>query len=534
MRDLLMFKQDCSVVLQSKRRCQSLGLDPTILPTFSQYLSPKKLKEKATLYAEILDVIKFFIDKFLSSVEGTPFLVMVTDDKGYALKFDGDPSIIDTVNQLGIKEGVRFIEEDAGVNSISLSLRYDEPIQLIGEDHYFKILHQNACYSVPFRYKGNKQPLGTISLFTFIPFDNPLFLVMLRTIVDSIERELQVRQKNKQLYFLKQVLLQTSNQAIIVTNVQGNILELNENGKQILKKITPMKREFDGSSILLVEGIGSYFKKVLLDQQEYIGIELSMPIDGALHYFILDVIPIFDDRSSLVCIVGNIRDISEMKNTESLLRNAEKLSVVGQLAAGVAHEIRNPLTTIKGMLQLAKNHFRPDLYKLLMSEIDRMNFIVSELLVLGKPHDVQYSKEDFFSIVNNIVQIFETQAVMNGISISKDIRRYGYIYCDSNQIKQVFMNVLKNAMEAMPYGGKIHIVVDINGSEQLIYFIDNGKGMPDDVQSKIGQPFYTTKEFGNGLGIMVTKKIIDSHKGQIKFTSQPETGTTVEIRLPLL
>jgi len=529
-----MIKQDCSIATQSKEYCQMLGLDPNVIPTFSQCLSPQSLEEKTKTYTEILDVVKFFIHKFLSSVEGTPFLILITDDEGYALKLDGDSSIADNLNELGIKEGVRFIEEDAGVNSISLALKYDKPIQLVGEDHYHKILQQAACYSVPFRYKDNKQPLGTISLFTFIPFDNPLFLVMLQTIVDSIERELLVREKNKQLYVLNQVLLQTSYQAIIVTNAQGDIIELNENGKQILKMLSSKKREYDGSSILLIEEIGSYFQNVLLNQQEYIGIELSMPIDGALHYFILDVTPIFDDSNSLICTVGSLRDISEMKKTEDRLRNAEKLSVVGQMAAGVAHEIRNPLTTIKGLLQLSKNELKPNYYKLLMSEIERMNFIVSELLVLGKPHNVEYSEVDCFSILNDVLQIFETQAIMNGISVSKDIKRYGHIYCNSSQIKQVFINILKNAMEAMPYGGNIHIVADIESSEQLIRFIDNGKGIPEDVLHKIGQPFYTTKESGNGLGIMVTKKIIDSHKGCIQFTSVIGSGTTVDIRFPLL
>lgn len=217
---------------------------------------------------------------------------------------------------------------------------------------------------------------------------------MLGTIVDSIERELLVREKNKKLYILNQVLLQTSYHAIIVTNSQGEIIELNDNGKQMLEMISPEKGRYDGSSILLVDMIGPYFKKVLLEQQEYIGIELSICIDRALHYYILDVIPIFDDRRSLICIVGSLRDISEMKNTEDLLRNAEKLSVVGQMAAGVAHEVRNPLTTVKGLLQLSKDQFKPEYYELLMSEIDRMNLIVSEFLVLGKPHNVKYREEN--------------------------------------------------------------------------------------------------------------------------------------------
>lgn len=528
-----MMKHIDSIVIQAKKRCQTYGLDPNALPNFSQYLSPDKLEEKLTAYAELLEIVNFFMNKFLFTVEGTPFLVMVSDDKGYALKMDGDASILDTIRNLGIKEGIRFNEEDAGINSIDLALRYDQPIQLIGEDHYFAILHQAACYSVPFRYKGNKQIMGTISLLTFIPYDNPLFLSMLRTIVDSIERELLVRKNNRQLYILNKALLQTSHQAIFITDAEGSIIELNEKGKDILKNISAKKDEFSDSNILYVKEIGSYFKDVLSDQRECIGIELSISVNGDLHYFILDVIPIFDDRNNLICTVGSLRDISEMKKTEDLLRNAEKLSVVGQMAAGVAHEIRNPLTTIRGLVQLSKAHFKPDHYNLLMSEIDRMNIIVSELLVLGKPHAVQHKEANCFSILNEILHIFETQALMNDISISKDFKDCGTIFCDANQIKQVFMNILKNAMEAMPYGGNIHILTNIQGQEQLIRFTDNGKGMPEDVLNKLGQPFYSTKDYGNGLGIMVSKKIIASHKGRVQFTSLVDTGTTVDVYLPL-
>ncbi|HJV47285.1 MAG TPA: ATP-binding protein, partial [Bacillota bacterium] len=506
-----MIQQIDSIVTQSKERSAALGLDPDILPTFSQRLSPNDLQEKVIKYEEVLDVVKFFLNKFLSTVEGTPFLALITDEDGHILRLSGDSTIVDTVNQLGIIEGVRFIEEDAGVNSVSLALLHNQPIQLIGEDHYHKALHSAACYSVPLHNKDNKQLIGTITLFTIIPFGNPLFLAMLCTIVDSIERELQVREKNNQLYILNEVLLQTSYQAVIVTNTNGEIIEWNDKGQQILKKLSHAKLIDKGSSIFHVEKIGSFFNQVALTQHEYIGEDLQLVMEGTLRYFILDVVPIFNDRKSMLCIVGSLRDISDMKNTEDQLRNAEKLSVVGQMAAGVAHEIRNPLTTVKGLLQLFKDQFKPDHYNLIMSEIDRMNLIVSELLVLGKPNPIQYVEVDCLSILNEIVQLFETQARMNGISITRDVRDYGYIYCDPNQIKQVFVNILKNAMEAMPYGGDIQVVLDTNGTEQLIRFKDNGEGMSEDMLNKIGQPFCTTRKNGNGLGIMVTKKIIESH-----------------------
>src|SRR3954452_23981627 len=310
----MMIKQDDSIVIQAKERCKEYGLDPTIVPTFSECLSSDAYAKTIKTYSEILDIVKFFVNKFLSSVEGTPMLVMVTDDKGHILRFEGDSTILDTVNQLGIKAGVRYIEKDIGVTAVSLALRYDQPIQLRGEDHYCQVYQNSACYSVPFRYKGNKKPVGTISLLTYIPYDNPLLLVMLHTIADSIERELLVQEKNKKLFILNQGLLQTSYQSVIVTDAGGDIIVCNENGKQILKLLTS---HCDCSSIFYAEKIGSYFMNVHSDKQEIIGIELSIDIEGDPHYFLLDVIPIFDDSHSLIYIVGSLRDISEMKSTEA-------------------------------------------------------------------------------------------------------------------------------------------------------------------------------------------------------------------------
>jgi len=526
-------KQDNSIVIQAKERCKQYGLDPSSLPTFSQCLSSDAYAKKIKTYSDILDIVKFFMNQFLSSFEGVPFLVVVTDDEGHILRFEGDSTVLDTVNQLEIREGVRYIERDMGVNAVSLALQYDRPIQLVGEDHYYQVYQNTACYSVPFRCKGNNKPLGTISLLTYIPYDNPLLLMLLHTVVDSIERELLVQEKNKRLFILNQGLLQTSYQAVIVTDAQGDMIDCNENGRQLVKLMSSKRSDDDISSIFYAEKIGSYFSSVHSDKQEIIGVEVSIDIDGTLHYFLLDVIPIFDDGHSLIYIVGSLRDISEMKRAEAYLRNSEKLAVVGQMAAGVAHEIRNPLTTVKGLLQLSKDRFQSDHYKLIMSEIDRMNFIVSELLVLGKPQAVYYSEVECISILDDVLKLFESQAVMNGITITKDIKGSGHIYCDPNQIKQVFINILKNATEAMPYGGTIHIIVDKEGSEQRIRFVDNGEGIPEDVLNKIGQPFCTTKKDGNGLGIMMTKKMIDSHNGKIQFNSQVNSGTTVDIYLPL-
>ncbi|MEV5029198.1 ATP-binding protein [Paenibacillus sp. LPE1-1-1.1] len=231
-----------------------------------------------------------------------------------------------------------------------------------------------------------------------------------------------------------------------------------------------------------------------------------------------------------------IRDISERKKNEELLINSEKLSVAGQLAAGIAHEIRNPLTSLKGFLQLItsgrgnSNNF----YEIMKSELVRIESIVSELLMLSKPQVYEFVRKDSRQIMADTVNLLETQAILHDVIIEfhSDYRPLWVVGVE-NQLKQVFINVLKNAIEAMQNGGVVTINMSLDEERGVLIRIkDQGSGIPDEQLAKIGQPFYTTKDKGTGLGLMVTYKIIDNHQGKITAESKTGVGTTFIIQLP--
>lgn len=230
-----------------------------------------------------------------------------------------------------------------------------------------------------------------------------------------------------------------------------------------------------------------------------------------------------------------IRDISERKKNEELLINSEKLYVAGQLAAGIAHEIRNPLTSLKGFLQLIvsgrKNN--SSYYDIMNSELDRIEDIVSELLMLSKPQVYQLSYHDVRNMMRDTIKLLETQAILHNTSIDAD---YGneplWVYGVENQVKQVFINVIKNAIEAMIDGGSIRVKLYRTGDEVFVQIHDEGPGIGEDQLAKMGQPFYTTKEKGTGLGLMVSYKIVDNHRGRIRVNSEIGKGTVFEIMLP--
>lgn len=233
------------------------------------------------------------------------------------------------------------------------------------------------------------------------------------------------------------------------------------------------------------------------------------------------------------------RDLSERKKAESELRRSEKLNIIGQLAAGVAHEIRNPLTSLKGFAQLIKekddSQYR-QYAEIMLEELDRINLIVNEFMMLAKPDKIQHEKHDFRKLIQDVITLINTQAIMNNISIQSDISLSLHtVFCNANQLKQVFLNLIKNAIEAMPDGGTIRIVVrQKNRKNLLVHIIDEGEGIPEQVLDQLGQPFITTKKNGTGLGLLVSYNIIESHRGEIQFINQPQGGTKVTINLPIL
>ncbi|GHH96719.1 PAS domain S-box protein [Neobacillus kokaensis] len=232
-----------------------------------------------------------------------------------------------------------------------------------------------------------------------------------------------------------------------------------------------------------------------------------------------------------------VRDITEKKRTQKLLLESEKLTVAGQLAAGIAHEIRNPLTAIKGFLQLMEsNDEKNNSYKeIINAEMDRIELILSELLMLAKPQELKFKKTNLITILEHVKALIDTQANLNNIKVSIQYRsEIPKVRCDENQLKQVFINFLKNSIEAMPGGGEITIIVELCGVESVqISFIDQVCGIPKEDLERIGKPFFSTKEGGTGLGLMISKQIIENHRGSFQILNN-HRGVTVKVTLPFL
>ncbi len=290
--------------------CQQSGMDPNEVRKPSVNMTAHQLEKKQKSYREILEVVSFFSYKLLHALKGTPILVVISDEKGFILEMVGDETIKTTVQQLGIKSGAQFTQHDMGTNVISLALQQRHPIQLIGDDHYHKFLHGTACYGVAFHYTDMDNLLGSISIMTTVELQNPLYLNMLSNIVDSIERELLLRKQNRKLNIMNQIMLSRTRNAIIITDVNGKVIEYN----QFAEKLSGFSRdEIIGKDIFNSAITGKYFEQVIHSQKIFKDVEMKFTNNrGETIICLFDAQPIFDNQNAkMVGAFAQLRDITE-------------------------------------------------------------------------------------------------------------------------------------------------------------------------------------------------------------------------------
>ncbi|MFT5872295.1 MAG: diguanylate cyclase (GGDEF)-like protein/PAS domain S-box-containing protein [Clostridium sp.] len=302
-------EQEPTYILESKKRCIEIGLQPNELKPLKNIMSASKLTEKKEAYKEILEVVKFFSKRILQSLEDTPILIVISDENGYLLDTLGNKTIKSTIAQIGIKTGIQFSEDDMGTNVVSLTLKQNHPVQLIGTNHYHTFLHNSACYGVPFHYTDDNNLLGSICIMTSVILHKPFFLMTLTTVVDAIERELLLKKQNRKLNVMNQILISKTINAIVVTDINEAVVEFNE----FAERISGLKKEkVIGKFIYDCPIICQLFIDVLNDQKYFKNVEIKFKNNNNKEFICLsDVQPIHDDNLNVIGSFGQFRDITE-------------------------------------------------------------------------------------------------------------------------------------------------------------------------------------------------------------------------------
>jgi two-component system, sporulation sensor kinase B len=247
------------------------------------------------------------------------------------------------------------------------------------------------------------------------------------------------------------------------------------------------------------------------------------------------IVGIIDTIAIVIAAKLNEGLVERIRMKEEIQR-AEKLNTLGELAASIAHEVRNPLTVVKGFLQLmqqdekGKNY---DYLSLVLSELGRAESIINDYLNFAKPQFDKLEEFPLVDILSEVKMLLEPLAVKQGVQLESTLDSSDfYLMTDRNQLKQALVNLIKNAIEATPEGGKVTITYNLKDHHAYIYIADTGKGMDHEQLSRIGTLFYTTKDKGTGLGTSVSLRIIETMKGKVSYKSKLGFGTEVTMILP--
>ncbi len=268
-----------------------------------------------------------------------------------------------------------------------------------------------------------------------------------------------------------------------------------------------------------------------------------------------------DKTGTPLGIVEAINDVSELRKLQSRINHIETLAALGEMAASVAHEIRNPLGGIGGFAgllnrQIEEGDSRKKLVEPIITGVDRLNNIVNNLLTFTRPQKLNVQKVKLTDVLDKTIELFRMSVSDSGknIDIIEDVSESEiHVFLDVHLFQQILMNILKNAYDAVEEGGKVSITLNANEPEKFsdlledeekeellrlfstveIDITDNGIGISEENIKKLFNPFFTTKESGNGLGLAICQKIVQLHRGDISVKSQPEVGTTFTITLPL-
>ena len=325
---------------------------------------------------------------------------------------------------------------------------------------------------------------------------------------------------------------------VIVVDEQMRITLFNKSSENLFKRKEEeiIQKNLSELSDDIVKSLSEYCKN---SDEQCADVAIETSISDERKYLLLNFTRNKDeDRKDNFIIV--INDLTESRRLEEESKRKEKLSAMGELASGVAHEIRNPINAIGMIAQRLDKEFKVEneneeyhsITSLLRSEVTRINKIITQFLGYAKPLSLQLKKINSKDFFDDIYRLFSDQAKLKGVELIKLSDQSFEMMIDPELIKQSLMNLIQNAIDAVEKNGKIEINYFKRESNLIIEVTDNGKGIPENDRNKIFDLYYTTKPEGTGLGLSIVQKIIAEHKGTIEVFSEVNKYTKFKITIP--
>jgi len=348
-----------------------------------------------------------------------------------------------------------------------------------------------------------------------------------------------IRQKAKLEYNdkFKEEIINGVLSGIITIDKAEKVTSINANGSSILKVEKSSMLGRDYSETILANIIESHkMENVLLKGNSYKNQVVESYENGDIRTYEYSITPLMNEDGTVNGTIVSFNDISQEVKLREELARGDKMKSLGLMVAGFAHEIRNPLTSIKAMTDIMNKkiedrNFRDKFTEIVPKEINRLDNLIIELLEFSKPRKANIQIVEIREIIDSIYVLFNEKIKEKNMDFIVDIDRSVKVYADKQQIKQVLINLILNSIESIPEKGEIRIFEKRLGDKTEIFIEDNGKGISPDNLKKIMDPFYTTKNNGTGLGLFICYQIVKKNNGDISIRSKLGEGTSVSITL---
>jgi len=337
-------------------------------------------------------------------------------------------------------------------------------------------------------------------------------------------------------------VLEAMHSAVVAVDERGKIIMLNPLAENLfgVEKDHALNQSYD----LIFPHDPCLLKQTLESKRTSRDVETEFrTISGEEKVLIIGTSCLFDEERKFKGAVAVIHDITELKRYEEEAKRAERLSALGNLAAGVAHEIRNPLNAISITAQRLKTEFVPtkdqkeysSFIDVILNEIKRLNEIINQFLSLAKAQKLNLVPTDMSRFLNEVVDLAEIEANQKNINLKREIGTLPEIRVDSHELKKALLNIMLNGIQATASNGELSVRSYVDDSQKniIIEIKDTGPGIPRENLSRIFQPYFSTKEKGTGLGLSIAYRIITDHKGKIEVKSEVGKGTVFIVKLPM-
>jgi two-component system sensor histidine kinase PilS (NtrC family) len=416
----------------------------------------------------------------------------------------------------------------------------------------------------PFTLRAEAIPSGSYVLYATLLRMTAFGVVALlsRYLAESLRQTGQVLQEQRArligLRAFHENVVNSMNSGLLITDMSGRVVSSNHAVGRILQLPTAGRQGWLAQEVLSFIDLDEIVMETeAFDRGLNRAEGLFKRPDGKEIILGVSSSPLRDDQGTVHGLIFNFQDITAIRAMEAEIKRGEQLAAVGRLSAAIAHEIRNPLASISGSIQLLRAELALDesnqrLMDIIAHEIARLNTIITDFLAYARPRPLQYDEVDIHKLITGTLHLL-CKGLPEGSAVAirtEFVSRVPPIVVDPQGLRQVIWNLCLNAVEAMHYQGTLTVCTALRpqshqpyrGNTQLltaareliIDVLDTGPGMPLEVQEKIFEPFYSTKDGGTGLGLATVDRIIYNHKGKIEVDSQLGHGTTMRIHLPLL